>query len=308
MGKRQKAVILSYHQPPELTKLVDALVKHEYDIVLLITGRGPNYAMADGAYEKMGAQIANVFEAYDFPILAVKNITTARPFILAADADLALCMGFPYPITADLLSSRTKFVNFHPAPLPLLAGGSAFVWPIPRPDLFPLDQYTVTAHYMTPVVDQGPLILTPRIQLPAGIDKDNVTSTQIYTASLAAIGQAADEVVRLVREDYQGREADPLPVGYTENMARRLLDEERTITRDMTITHADRIWRARFGPQNPFFRNEHGLFKIVALSKVEADSPMALKARRQASGAARVGTRVIQAFDDGVLELDVRKL
>lgn len=308
MTGRQKAIVLSYHQPPNLSYLVQALNKHDYDVVLMITGRGPNYALSDDAYEQMSAQIAGVFNAYDFPILAVKNMTQAKPFILSMDANAAFCLGFPYPITPDLLSTRTTFVNFHPGPLPLLAGGMPFVWPVLRPDLFKLCDYRPTAHYMTQVVDEGPIILMPDIELPEGVNTANVTATQIQLATMQAMCRSMDEVVKLVKDGYKGTAASPLPPGYTKDMARRPSDHERTISSDMTVEQADRIWRARQGAQSPFFRRDYGLYKIIALRPVATDSREAIIARQRASGAYRTGTRIVQTFRDGSIELGLRKL
>jgi len=308
MATRQKAIILTYHGPPFLTFLVDALEKYGYDVVLLLTGRGPNYALAPGAYQAMGDEISKIWETYDFPILAIKNITQGKKFILAAEADIALCLGFPYRITDDLLSSRTTFVNFHPAPLPVLRGPSPFHWPLLRPDLFPIKDYTATAQYMGSAIDSGRIIAAPKVVLADGIDESTMTATDVYNAALKTACDSADEVVRLVRSGYEGVEIAPLPLGYQEYGARKRTDEERTITSDMTVDEADRIWRARFGPQLPFFRSEYGLFQVTKFRKLNADSLDAIKAKKQASGSYRANTRVVQAVKDGVVELDVRKL
>lgn len=304
-----KAIIFSCYAPPILDHAVKALEINGYCVMLIITGRGPNYALPTSAYDNLGQQITAVSEAYSFPILVIKDIQHAKPTILALDADLALCLDFPYKIPRELLQTRTTFVNLHPGPLPTLAGSTPFIWPVLKPDFYPLEEYYSTAHYMSDVIDSGNIIKEVKIKIPEDL-LDSYTATDVHRAAFAATCTTVYEVVKLAKEGHVGQKQKPLPPGYPENGARRLTDKERTIQKEMSVEEAMRLYRASFGGHMPFFYFSQALYQVARLRLLDREprENELENLKRAPEFAFRKDTHVLQAFADGQLLMDLRKL
>ena len=304
-----KAIIFSYHAPPVLDHVVRALEVNGYSIMLLVTACGPNVALPTSACGKLGKQIADVSDSYSFPILAVKSISQAKATVLALNVDLGLCVGFPYRITNDLLGTHTIYVNLHPAPLPTLAGNMPFIWPILRPELYPIETYCCTAHYVSDNFDSDSIIKETRINIP-DTRLDTYTATDVSTATQVAICSMVYEVVKLTKEGYKGREPKSLPSGYHEHGARLPTDEERTITRSMTVEEAMRIYRASFEGMMPFFRFDESQYQVARLRLL--DRPLREKETKSLQNPPdfcfRKDSHLLQAYSDGHLLMDLRKL
>lgn len=302
-----KAIILSYHGPPNLTAVIKALEKNDYKPVLLVTARGPNYALAPNAFESMGEQVTSTFNAYDdFPILCIKKMSQARPYILAADADIAITMGFPYKIPPSLLHSRTTWINLHPAPLPRLRGPMPFIWPVLRPDLYPISEYVVTAQYMGEEIDGGPIIHERPIKLEVTAGEE-FTAPDVHRAALKATCESMEEVIRLVKQGVAGRKQTSIPAGWPQE-AKRLTDEERTIDGKLTTYQASNIVRAAFGGRHAMIRLSGELYHVYKAQPMAGSEAALAKIREQPDGAMRTGTTVLQAFSDGLLKLSLRKI
>lgn len=307
-AKKLRAVLLSYQGPPGIDPIVAALERGGYEIVLYITGRGPNSSIALFAYDSLGPQVQGMVEKYDFPVLCVKNVSSAKPSIFGARPDLVFGYGFPYRITDDLLNSGITFVNLHPAPLPALAGPRPFYWPVMRPDLFPLDDYFCTTHYMASEIDAGDVIKESKCDWPTDPKaRENISVNDVLRISISAFEKDLDEIIAHVREKKPGSKQRPLPPGVPPWAARDLTDEERTIKPSMSVVEAKRIWRCRFLKQNPFFKLEGNLFSVMNLTDFSGSPEEAAKVRAKPNGFVRRGTKVLIVFKDDILELELRR-
>lgn len=199
--------------------------------------RLPNYVLGMEQAGKLASQSRPA-------VLFVNRSGQIEPLMTAYDPDLVLSFGFPYPLGPKLLSHRAKFVNLHTAPLPELPGPMPQIWPILRPDLYPLSQYRVTWHYMTSGVDEGAIITETAIDAEPN---DAMTAGELHKLAVMRGLSGMDAALDLVESGYAGhaqRKSDqPSRVDAPDSM-RFLSDAERTVTPDMSAAEIQTLFLA----------------------------------------------------------------
>jgi methionyl-tRNA formyltransferase len=84
------------------------------------------------------------------------------PLLRALDSDLALCLGFPWKLTQEMLSvPRLGVVNTHPSLLPRYRGPNPVAWAIRNGDT----EIGMTFHWMDPGLDTGAILAQEAIPL-----------------------------------------------------------------------------------------------------------------------------------------------
>ncbi|GAB7327402.1 hypothetical protein MBLNU13_g11266t1 [Cladosporium sp. NU13] len=252
------AIILSTAPAETIGYLSETIRQHGYVVRLIITAPGPNALLHQkhfdglgeriGAYLKQGELIAERSTATP-AVLALSRASQMEPLFAAYDPDIAVSFGFPYLLGKKLLSSRCKFVNLHTAPIPSLRGPNPHIWPILRPDRYPLQDFTVCAHYMVPEADRGPIILETLVDT-AHFPQDTFTANDLEQAAAMTLLGVLEEILDLVKAGFKGKMQAPdvprqgLSDQTVHDQARMLTDDERMITPDMTSKEVSRLVRA----------------------------------------------------------------
>lgn len=122
----KRAILFSTLPSPIIARVITRLNDRGYAVPLLICSLGPNNFLPLEAHAGLGARVGSIFDEIDDPpaVLCVTNTKSLEQIYISLDPDLALVWGYAFPITAKMLNWRAPFVNFHPAPLPLMRGPS----------------------------------------------------------------------------------------------------------------------------------------------------------------------------------------
>lgn len=317
-NKPKTALVLTTAPVQTVSFLLSSLRKHGYNVPLVVSAPGPNASLTQEHFASIGRRIASYLSEDDPtaspaqhppPVLAVVSRSgQIEPLASAFRPDLVLSFAFPYPLGSRLLSSKPTFINLHTAPLPSLRGPNPHVWPILRPDAYPLDQFTVSWHYMDPEVDMGAIIKEEPVGLSA-MDAATITARQLQdAAALAGLG-VLEEVLELVKANFKGvaqTEITPLGTGHS-GAARMLLDEERSITPDTTVAQALRLFRAiGHSELAPLIRLQNGLYVVKNMSEAIADKD--LDVREEPGTWRRFGLTTLYNCTGGGLLLTLRKI
>ena len=266
---------------------------------LLVCSFGANYFLPLDAYSGLGGLVGSIFDNIDDPpaVLCVKNTRSLEPIYVSFDPDLALVWGFSYPITEKMLRCRAPFVNYHPAPLPLMRGPM----PYPRMVLDKSIDLTASWHYMVAKVDHGPIIQNVEIRLLEGKDRDTATGGDILNASKETFFTSFNSCLDLVESGHPGAPQSTLVS--SSPGATLLSDEERTIRGDMTVEEALRLNQALDGTlMKPLLQFDGRLYYVIRVSKVIDEGHRHLGSQK------RVGSNVLQVFQGGALKMEIRKI
>jgi methionyl-tRNA formyltransferase len=128
------------------------------------------------------------------------------PLLGQFDADVALCIGFPWKIPPDALAApRHGIVNGHPALLPRYRGPSPVSWAIRNGET----EIGFTFHYMDAELDTGNILGQVRIQL------DDEHGWDDLTPKLAtAVGDILPGVLERVERGEPGEPQDESQASY----------------------------------------------------------------------------------------------
>ena len=315
------AIILSTTPAETIGYLSEALRNHGYAVRLIITAPGPNallhHKYFDGLGERIGAYLKegelNSERSTATPaVLALSRASQMEPLFAAYDPDIAISFGFPYVPGEKLLSSRCKFVNLHTAPIPSLRGPNPHIWPILRPDKYPLHDFTVCAHYMVPEVDRGPIILETSVNT-AHFLEDTFTANELEQAAAMTILGEIDEILDLVKAGFEGKmqASDVCNQGQSDQtvheQARMLTDDERMITPDMTNAEVRRLVRAvGTSAWPPLVSLPNGVHSINQIHAVKEDGTIAVQ--EHAGNSKRVGFLTRYECLDGPIVFATQKI
>ncbi|GAB7328596.1 hypothetical protein MBLNU13_g00541t1 [Cladosporium sp. NU13] len=278
MRKHLKTALLLTTTPAECVSfLIDRLQARGYATPILVTAPGPNAMLTDSHVEDLRSRLPSYVLGTEQAessawrsrpaVVFVNRSGQIEPLMAAYNPDLVLSFGFPYPLGPRLLSHRAKFVNLHAAPLPELPGPMPHIWPVLRPDLFPLDQYRVTWHYMTPGVDEGAIIMEMTIEME---QNDGITASELQKLAAMRGLSVTDEALDLVEADFEGhaqRQCDRSSQIGTPDVRRVLSDANRTITPDMSAGEIKTLFLAIGDCEWPPLINLHGGLKNRARRK-----------------------------------------
>jgi methionyl-tRNA formyltransferase len=128
------------------------------------------------------------------------------PLLGPFDADVALCIGFPWKIPSDAIATpRLGIVNGHPSLLPRYRGPSPVSWAIRNGE----DEIGFTFHYMDAELDTGNILGQVRIPL------DDEHGWDDLTPKLAsAVGDILPRVLERVERGDPGEPQDESQASY----------------------------------------------------------------------------------------------
>ena len=300
MAGSKRVIVFSTRPAPVILKLLEKLRERNHQVVLVICSPGTNYALAPTAIHSMGALVSTIVDEAESPppVLCVTKVSQLEPIYFALDPDLALVYGYPYKITEKLLSHRSKFVNYHPAPLPMMRGPRPFPWMVMDGNI----PMTATWHYMVKGFDEGPVIYELEMPVPPGKTRDTVTATDISHAGNDCFFQSLYIVLDLVEDGYEGKAQDMSSSG--DLWAGRIMtDDERTVKADMSIEEVMKLARAFDGPGlKPLLKFNGDLYYALRLARLEGEEPTSVGTQK------RVGMDLIQHFHGGAVKMAIRKV
>ena len=318
MRKHSKtALILTTTSAECVAFLTDCLQARGYATPLLVTAPGPNAMLTESHIDNMqsrlpsyalGMEQAEKSTSQSRPaVLFVSRSGQIEPLMTAYDPDLVLSFGFPYPLGPRLLSHRAKFVNLHTAPLPELPGPMPQIWPILRPDMYPLKEYRVTWHYMTSGVDEGAIITETAIEAEPN---EEMTASELHKLAVMRGLSGVDEALDLVEAGYEGhaqREINRRSRADAPDVRRFLSDAERTITPDMSAPEIKTLFLAIGDSEWPPLVNlSGGLYLVKGI--VEPRDEDGIKVQEEPGSAQRIGFMTKYHCIGGPLLFTLRKL
>jgi len=296
------AIILSTAPAETIGYLSETLRQHGYIVRLVITAPGPNAFLHQKHFDGLGERVSAYLKQGDLgaeqsiappAVVALSRASQMEPLFAAYDPDIAISFGFPYLLGKKLLSSRCKFVNLHTAPIPSLRGPNPHIWPILRPDKYPLRDFTACAHYMVPEADRGPIILETLVDT-AHLPEDTFTAKDLERAAAMSLLGALDEVLGLVKDGFKGNVQSPDVPGQKlseqtgHGQARMLTDGERMITPDMTSSEVSKLVRAVGASAWPALVSlPNGVHSVTQIHAAKADG--AVIVQEHAGHSKRVG-------------------
>ncbi|KAL6717845.1 hypothetical protein ACLMJK_003930 [Lecanora helva] len=302
MSAPKRAVLFTRPLASLVIPLLDVLKNRNYVPLLIVFCPGPNDKLDAADIPFMGSQVGALIDtAIDCPpVLCVTKMKQVETIYLALDPDIAVSFGFMYRITKKLLAHRSKFVNYHPAKLPVMRGSAPFPWPVLDPEM-PL---TATWHYMVEEVDRGNVIKEFEMEVPEGKTRETLTHADVEEMAHDSGVAALDGVLALAEEGYEGQAQTKAPPGQ-ENASgsRPLSDDERTVKVDMDAEGVMRLGRALGGsPTRPLLRFNDGLYFVMRLNRLREEDAQPIGTQK------RVGTDVIQYFKGGCVRMAIRKI
>lgn len=300
MASPRKAVLVTRPLASLVISLLDKLKNRNYVPVLIVFAPGPNDKLDASDIPTMGSQVSAVIDtAIDPPpVLCVTNVKQVETVYLALDPDIAVSFGFMYRITKKLLAHRSRFVNFHPAQLPVMRGSAPFPWPILHPQI-PL---IATWHYMVGGVDRGNIIKEFAMEVSGGKTRETLTAADVEDAAHEAGVASLDGVLALVEEGYKGQ-AQAHAAEESAWGSRPLSDDERTIKDAMEVEEVMRLGRALEGsPTRPLLRFSNGLYLVMRMTRLKEEDVKPDGTQK------RVGTDVIQHFKGGCVRMAIHKV
>jgi len=314
---QKSAIVLTTTTADCVDFLVDRLRKRGYAVPILVTAPGPNAFLTDSHVANMQSRLSSyVFgvgqdgtsAAQSRPaILVVNRSGQIEPLTAAYDPDLVLSLGFPYPLGPRLLSHRANFVNLHAAPLPELPGPTPQIWPILRPDIFPLENFVVTWHYMTSGVDEGKIITQTAVELERN---DRRTASELHTLAVMQALSGMDAALELVEAGYGGhtqRRKDPSSEGSSPDFTGLLSDSARMITPDMSAGEIQTLFLAMGDSEWPPLIYVHGgLYAVKQIAKPDRVGDITIHG--EPGLAIRTGFTTTYHCMGGPLALTLRKL
>lgn len=312
------AIILSTAPAETIGYLSETLRQHGYIVRLIITAPGPNATLHQKHFDDLGERVSSYLKQGDSiadrsmaapAIVALSRVSQMEPLFAAYDPDITISFGFPYILTKKLLSSRCKFVNLHTAPIPSLRGPNPHIWPILRPDEYPLRNFTVCAHYMVPGADRGPIILETLADT-AHLPEDTFTAKDLEQAAAMTLLGGLDEVLDLVNAGFKGKTQVPeiSRQGLTgPDQARMLTDDERTITPDMTGAEVRRLVRAvGASAWPPLVSLPNGIYSVNQIRAAKEDG--AIVVQEHVGHSKRVGFQTKYECLDGPIMFTTQKI
>ena len=300
MSTPRKAVLFSRRPLPIILELVTKLRARNYSIALIVLSPGANDRLGTTAIPSTSSLVSGIIDnATDPPpVLCITKMSQVETIYLALDPDIAVVFGFAYRITKKLLSHRSKFLNFHSAPLPMMRGGYPNPWMV-MDCAIPL---TATWHYMVEDIDRGNIIQEVEMSIPKGKTRETITAAEIGNAANEACFVSIDGVLDLVEQGYEGRAQEDASKGNAWG-SRPLNDEERTLRDDMHVEEVMRLGRALEGsPMRPLLRFNDGLYYVMRLIH-QAEEDVKLVGTQK-----RIGSDVIRHFPGGAVRMAIRKV
>ena len=187
--KASLRVVLFTVAPFAIPAIEGMLKQKGHRLVGVVSAAGPRARRTDdylevGKYARPGLDVI----ISNYPNRWAAMIRPLKP-------DLILCVGFNWAIPAEVLQvPPLGAVNLHDALLPRYRGRNATGWALRNDE----PEFGLTAHYMTPEVDDGPILSQVRIP----ITDEDLNIETIMPHFLAAISEALLEALdRIVAGD-----------------------------------------------------------------------------------------------------------
>ncbi len=157
------------------------------------------------------------------------------------EIDLVISYLYPYKVKKQLLDlPRIGAINFHPAPLPELAGIGGYNVAI----LEGMKYYGVSAHYMSEEIDRGDIIKVVRFP----IDPDRETAYSLERKTRPYLLNLFYEVMKHIKE--KGK-PEGIPQKGTRYISKKEFEEMKIIRKDDSPEIVERKIRAFFYPPYP---------------------------------------------------------
>jgi methionyl-tRNA formyltransferase len=135
-----------------------------FDAVVRAAGHEPVALLSmrdhDGRYGDLADSGELVMSAAsELDVLLPGRRSTVAPLLASVEADLVVCMGFPWKIPPDALAvPRLGWLNGHPSLLPRHRGPLPVAWAIREGD----EEIGITFHRMDAELDTGPILAQRR--------------------------------------------------------------------------------------------------------------------------------------------------
>lgn len=128
--------------------------------------------------------------AVELEIIADANKPTA---VHLSGCELVLSAAFPQIFSKSFIETPSKAaVNFHPSYLPRCRGANPVYWTIAQQEPFG----GLTAHFLTPEIDAGPIIAQKRIEF----DPSSITYNALYDKVIESLPAVLDETAGFFQE------------------------------------------------------------------------------------------------------------
>jgi methionyl-tRNA formyltransferase len=182
-------------------------VLQAFDAVVRATGNEPvaflTMRNVDGRYGPPADTGDLVMAAADeLDVLLPARRSTVAPLLASVEADLVVCMGFPWKIPPEALAvPRLGWLNGHPSLLPRHRGPLPVAWAIREGD----EEIGITFHLMDAELDTGPILA--QLRYPLGELQPPDT---FYPEFGPTVGEALGEALEKLAA---GDEGTPQPEG-----------------------------------------------------------------------------------------------
>jgi methionyl-tRNA formyltransferase len=179
-----RVVIVSV-SPADIIAWAEGLLKSRgHRVVGVLTAPGPHIRRDDEYRETM-------LSARPGLDVIVSNYPKRwAPLVSVWKPDLIVCGGFNWKLPADLLNlPRLGAINFHDALLPKYRGRNASGWALRNGET----DFGITIHYMTPELDDGPILTQRPIPITDEDDADTLHD-RFFRAAEQAFVDALDRI------------------------------------------------------------------------------------------------------------------
>jgi methionyl-tRNA formyltransferase len=195
--------------------------------------------------------------------------TRARiaPLLALFEPDLALCVGFPWKIPPDALTTpRHGIVNMHPSLLPRYRGPSPVSWAIRNGDT----EIGITMHYMDAELDTGNILGQAVIPLGDEHGWDDITPKLA-----AAVGELLPGVLERVETRDVGEPQDESIATYLGVFEPEYawIDPARTVSETERQVRAWRFQSASVEPRGALLELDGETVRVLRVGADPGDTP-----------------------------------
>ena len=249
-------------------------VLQAFDAVVRATGNEPvaflTMRNVDGRYGPPADTGDLVMAAADgLDVLLPGRRSTVAPLLASVEADLVVCMGFPWKIPPEALAvPRLGWLNGHPSLLPRHRGPLPVAWAIREGD----EEIGITFHRMDAELDTGPILAQRRYPLGELQAPDS-----FYPEFGPTVGEALAEALEKLAT---GDEGTPQPEGG--NYETFFSEDDAWLDRSRPAAEVHRLaWSWRYGmslggTRGALLELDGRTVRVLATSLTEAEGAQRL--------------------------------
>ena len=128
----------------------------------------------------------------ELDVLLPARRSSIAPLLASVEADLVVCMGFPWKVPADALAVPSLgWLNGHPGHLPRHRGPIPVAWAIRHGD----PDIGITFHWMEPELDTGPIVAQTTVPIGEYTDP-NEFYPRMGPVVMSLLGEALERLAR----------------------------------------------------------------------------------------------------------------